>query len=259
LRSDHSVSAFSKEIWNRKSEDSILTIATARSFKQSMKFLEGLNLYAPLILLDRAMILSSDKKLVDIKTIDRDLGSAIVEVGLRFGIEPFIIGVRDMGLDEKFLYPKNLNPFQEFVLDGYKGDPRMEFNPTHQALDMNLKIVYFGDYIQLKPLADELKKIFGSSIEIKLSPEKYSDGYFLTLLHPKGDKSHAIETLMKYLKVEQKNITVFGDSLNDISMFTLANTSIAVSNALDEVKAIANIVLPHSNDEDGVAKYLNHL
>jgi hydroxymethylpyrimidine pyrophosphatase-like HAD family hydrolase len=39
-------------------------------------------------------------------------------------------------------------------------------------------------------------------------------------------------------------------------MFKLAGTSVAVSNALDEVKELADIVLPHSNDEDGVAQYL---
>jgi hydroxymethylpyrimidine pyrophosphatase-like HAD family hydrolase len=44
--------------------------------------------------------------------------------------------------------------------------------------------------------------------------------------------------------------------MNDIGMFKLAGTSVAVSNALEEVKAVADVVLPHSNDEDGVAKYL---
>ncbi len=256
LRSDHSISDFTREVWNAKSADSILTIATARSFNQSMKFLKGLNLYAPLVLLDGAMIVSAEKKLIDMKTLDKNMGDAIVEIGLRFGIEPFIIGVRDMGLDEKFLYPQNLNPHQEFVLGGYKSDSRMEFNPANKTLDMNLKIVYFGEYSQLKPLAQEIYKILGSRIEIKLSPEKYSDGYFLTLLHSKGDKAYAIETLMQHLDIEENHITVFGDSINDISMFKLANTSVAVSNALDEVKAVANIILPYSNDEDGVAKYL---
>ena len=42
-------------------------------------------------------------------------------------------------------------------------------------------------------------------------------------------------------------------------MFEKAGTAIAVSNALDEVKEKADIVLPHSNDEDAVAKYLSKL
>ena len=61
---------------------------------------------------------------------------------------------------------------------------------------------------------------------------------------------------MEYLERDSQDITVFGDSVNDIGMFKLAGTSVAVSNALDEVKAVANVVLEYSNDEDGVAHYL---
>ena len=61
---------------------------------------------------------------------------------------------------------------------------------------------------------------------------------------------------MEYLERDSKDITVFGDSVNDIGMFKLAGTSVAVSNALEEVKFVADVVLAHSNDEDGVARYL---
>jgi len=89
-----------------------------------------------------------------------------------------------------------------------------------------------------------------------MSPEKYGGGWFLTLLHPEGDKAHALIKVMEYLKRDAQDVTVFGDSVNDIGMFKLAGTSVAVANALDEVKAVADIILPHSNDEDAVAKYL---
>ena len=42
-------------------------------------------------------------------------------------------------------------------------------------------------------------------------------------------------------------------------MFDLAGTSVAMKNAQPEVKYLADIVLPHTNDEDGVAKYLEEL
>jgi len=64
---------------------------------------------------------------------------------------------------------------------------------------------------------------------------------------------------MEYLGRGRADITVFGDSVNDLGMFKLAGTSVAVSNALDEVKAVADLVLPHSNDEDAVAKYLKSI
>lgn len=256
LRTDHSISDFSREVWNAKSKDAILSVATARSYQKTHDFLKKLHLDAPMILLDGTMIVTPEKKLIDVKTINKALGDAVVEIGLQFDIDPFIIGLKDMDLNESFLYPRKLNEHQKFVLKGYKDDPRMHFNPSNKTMDMNLKIVYFGDYKTLKPLTVKLKDTFKDAIECKLSPEKYSDGYFLTVLHPEGDKAHALKKVMDYMGRDSADVTVFGDSVNDIGMFKLAGTSVAVSNALDEVKAVADVVLPHSNDEDGVAKYL---
>ena len=47
----------------------------------------------------------------------------------------------------------------------------------------------------------------------------------------------------------------FGDDMNDLGMLKLVGTAVAVSNAIDEVKAIADDITD-SNDDDGVAKYL---
>ena len=154
---------------------------------------------------------------------------------------------------------RKLNDYQRDVLKGYKDDPRMQFNPSNRTMEQNLKIVYFGYEEQLRPLYEEIQKVFGTNIEAKLSPEKYGGGYFLTLLHPEGDKAHAMQKVMEYLERDHEEITVFGDTVNDLGMFKLAGTSVAVSNALDEVKAVADLVLPHSNDEDAVAKYLKSI
>lgn len=259
LRSDLSISDFSADVWNRKAKETIMSVATARSFQKSQELLTKLHINAPMILLDGAIIITPERQIIDLKTIDKEIGDAIVDVGLQFDIDPFVIGVKDKELNEAFLYPRKLNDYQQDVLKGYKDDPRMQFNPDNRTMEQNLKIVYFGYEDQLRPLYNEIIKIFGKTIEAKLSPEKYGGGYFLTLLHPEGDKAHALQKVMEYMKREPSDITVFGDSVNDIGMFKLAGTSVAVSNALDEVKAVADVILPHSNDEDGVAKYLKAL
>jgi len=260
LRTDQSVSDFSAKVWNEKTKNSILSVATARSFQKSHDFLDKLHLDAPMILLDGTMIVSVEKKLIDIKTVNKALGDAIIDEGSRYGIYPFVIALKEIKtLDEAFLFPTTLNTHQHGVLENYRNDPRMVECKDIRAMEMNLKIVYFGDLKTLKPLAEHFEKTFGKELEYKLSPEKYSDGWFLTILHPEGDKAHALQKVADYMGRDTHDITVFGDSINDIGMFKLAGTSVAVSNALDEVKAVADVVLPHSNDEDAVAKYLEKL
>ena len=259
LRSDLSISDFSADVWNAKAKETIMSVATARSFQKSQELLKKLQINAPMILLDGAIIITPERKVIDLKTIGKEIGDAIVDVGLQFDIDPFVIGVKDKELNEAFLYPRKLNDYQKDVLKGYKDDPRMQFNPDNRTMEQNLKIVYFGYEDQLRPLYEEIVKIFGKTIEAKLSPEKYGGGYFLTLLHPEGDKAHALSKVMEYMERDASDITVFGDSVNDIGMFKLAGTSVAVSNALDEVKAVADVILPHTNDEDGVARYLKSI
>lgn len=260
LRTDQSVSDFSAKIWNEKTKNSILSVATARSFQKSHDFLDKLHLDAPMILLDGTMIVSPEKKLIDIKTVNKELGDAIIDEGSKYGIYPFVITLKEIKtLDEAFLFPTTLNKYQHGVLENYRNDPRMVECKEIRAMDMNLKLVYFGEYNTLLPMTRNFERTFGKELEYKLSPEKYSDGWFLTILHPEGDKAHALQKVADYINRDTYDITVFGDSINDIGMFKLAGTSVAVSNALDEVKAVADIVLPHSNDEDGVARYLENM
>ena len=51
-------------------------------------------------------------------------------------------------------------------------------------------------------------------------------------------------------------LVVFGDSANDITMFKIADEAYAVSNAVDELKALATGIIG-SNEEDAVAVYLS--
>ena len=257
LRSDQSVSPYSREIWNRIAPHGPLSIATARSYAKSHLFLETLHLNAPMILLDGAMVVTPEKKVIDIRTIGKSVGDELIEAGRRFdGIEPFVIGLKDRDLNEAFRYPTRKTPMQQHVLENYHGDTRLEEHARMEAMNETLKIVYMAEENRLRPLTEYLRSLFGGTLEFKLSPEKYTGGYFLTVLHPLGDKAHGMQKVAEYLNRDTADFTVFGDSLNDLGMFELAGTACAVQNALDEVKAAADIVLPHTNDEDAVARYL---
>jgi Cof subfamily protein (haloacid dehalogenase superfamily) len=234
-------------------------VATARSFTKTKALLKGLRLNAPLILLDGAVIMRPDFEIISMHTLDKDVGDAVVETGLDFEIDPFVIGMQKGAKAETFLYPNRLNAFQKAVIEEYRDDPRLQLNPTNRTMEQNLKIVYFGEESMLQPLSEKLKRDFGGAIEVKLSPEKYGGGYFLTISHPRGDKAYALEEVAEFTGSDLSDTTVFGDSINDLGMFAKAGRAVAVANALDEVKSAADIVLEHTNDEDGVAQYLERI
>ena len=70
------------------------------------------------------------------------------------------------------------------------------------------------------------------------------------------DKYRGIRVIMDMLEAPQAEVVVFGDGNNDIRMFQEAPISIAMGNAITELKAIATFVT-HRSDEDGIA-YASH-
>lgn len=259
LRTDLSLSEFTKEIWNSVAKEAIATIATARTYKKTMQFLKDIDINAPMILLDGALIATVDRKIIDTKFINREVGDIIIKEGAKLGIYPFILSLADKNLSETFSYSTTLNTHQTEVLKNYKNDDHHNRQDDLRAMDDNFKIVYFGEETLLRELALHIEKIFGDTLKYILAPEAYIGCYFLTILHKDADKSHGIKSVSEYVGFDLGKLTVFGDNFNDIGMFELARTSVAVANAQEGVKKMATIVLPHTNDEDGVAKYLQSL
>lgn len=71
---------------------------------------------------------------------------------------------------------------------------------------------------------------------------------------PEGvDKGLGLTKLCEYLGISLTEVMVIGDSDNDLEMIEIAGTKIAMGNAYDCVKKIADHIVS-TNDEDGVAE-----
>ena len=66
-----------------------------------------------------------------------------------------------------------------------------------------------------------------------------------------GDKSVGIKKIVDHLGGNYEDVVVFGDEKNDLSMFSDEWTSIAMGNAIDELKERATYVTSNA-DEDGI-------
>ncbi|MEN4053854.1 HAD family hydrolase [Sulfurimonas sp. NWX79] len=259
LRSDLSVSDYTKKIWNSYENDAILGIATARTYKKTAQFLEGISVSAPMILLDGALIATMDKKIIDTKFVDKETGDAIIDEGVKLGIYPFVLSLVDNELNEAFSYSTTLNGYQSEIIKRYSNDNHTHEFKSLRAMENNFKIVYMADEDILIELEKNIKALFGEELKYILAPEAYMGCHFLTILHKDADKAHGIQSVSEAAGFDLNKLTVFGDNYNDIGMFELANSAVAVANAQEGVKEKADIVLPHTNDEDGVARYLEAL
>ena len=97
-----------------------------------------------------------------------------------------------------------------------------------------------------------------------LIPQDYYDRYqivrsgpiFLEFLPKNSSKGNAIQKLAKQLGIDLQNVIAFGDEENDLSMFSVAGTAVAMANARDEIKRHADRISLADRDHDGVGKTL---
>jgi len=81
------------------------------------------------------------------------------------------------------------------------------------------------------------------------------DNKFAFISHGEAVKSKATAALAEHWDIKQKEIVCFGDDLIDIDILQYCGVGVAMGNALDEVKKVADYICD-TNDNDGVAKWL---
>jgi len=80
-------------------------------------------------------------------------------------------------------------------------------------------------------------------------------GVLLVVLHKDAIKSKGVAALAAHWGIEPSEIAAFGDATIDIDLLEYCGAGVAVSNAIDEVKNVADYIC-ESNDNDGVAKWI---
>lgn len=68
-------------------------------------------------------------------------------------------------------------------------------------------------------------------------------------------KSKAVAVIAEYWSINSSEIVAFGDDTNDLDLLQYCGASVAVANALNEVKDATNYICD-TNDNDGVAKWI---
>lgn len=84
---------------------------------------------------------------------------------------------------------------------------------------------------------------------------RFSDGFWYKFTKAGVTKEKAINVVCTACNISLADIIAFGDDFADIGMLQLCGLGIAMGNAIDEVKEIADIVIG-TNDQDGIAEYL---
>lgn len=115
------------------------------------------------------------------------------------------------------------------------------------------KILLAGDPEIIESLESNLIQQFGAELHVSRSQSRYVE-----IMPAAATKKEAIEFLLPQLQVQPEEIIAFGDNYNDVDMLRFAGLGVAMGNAPEQVKAIADEVTA-SNNEEGIAQVLERI
>ncbi len=259
LGSDQKVSPFSCSIINDLvTRGMTFSYATARSMITARKATVGLNAQIPLIVYNGTFVIdnATGQRLIS-NTFSAAKATELLEILQAHDIAPLVYSLQSApeshtGI-EKFSYiPSAVSSGLRRFLNSRQGDVRD--NPVSAAADLAKGEIYYFTNIdepsKLIPVYESIRDRYNCMYQ----KDVYSDDMWLEILPKAASKASAILQVKELYGCDR--IVAFGDGINDIPMFEIADECYAVSNAVDELKAIATGVI-ESNNADGIAKWLS--
>ena len=112
------------------------------------------------------------------------------------------------------------------------------------------KILIAGNVAEILTIEKQLIAQYQDQLNIYKSQPRY-----LEVMHQQASKTNAIKLLMAKYGIKQDEIIAIGDNYNDKNMIEFAGIGVAMGNAPDEIKKVADYITDTNNNE-GVAKAL---
>lgn len=238
-------------LFQAQEEGSRLVIASGRCVQGIQRIADQLKLsqYGGFLLAYNGGILQecSTGKILHEDTLPEEKIPYLYECGQREGL------CNVSYIDGQVVTEQPDNPYVKY-LSNANGLPIRQVECFLDAIHKPLnKCLIVGEPEKLQVLEVEMKEHLGSEMNVTRS-----EPFLLELLPPGVDKASCLAELLEYLQFSRDQLVAFGDGFNDRSMISYAGVGVAMGNAQDVVKSVADIIAP-TNDESGVAQILEKL
>ena len=252
LRSDQRTSDFTNRTINALTDRGMLfSYATARSYVSSGRVTAGLTARLPLILYNGAFILDSGTgKLLLRNFFDGKAVRELLPALMTAGVWPIVYAYVEGKECFSYLPDRICQPTRDFIASR-PNDPRDR--PVKTAAELMAGDIFYLAMIDTPETLGPVYEKYRTEYRCLYQRDIYSGDQWLEILPQAATKAGAARQLAARLGCDR--IVAFGDGLNDLDLFQIADEAYAVENAVPELKAAATDVIG-SNDSDGVAKWL---
>ena len=265
LNSDHDIDKETVEAIRKAEEAGIIfAISTGREYESVKGVLDKHNIKAQCVLSNGAEYRDEEGNILSVINIEKESAKKIItmldendfsaRIFTNKGI--FTTSTREKALKEIIYRTMSFNPGMNedeareiaenlgfFTVLKYIEDINKFFN---EDIEIRKFVAFNKDIDLINKMKKELSKIEGLAIS-----SSFSDNIEITDIN--AQKGIILEKVATKMNIAREEVMILGDSFNDYSMFEIFEETVAMENAIPEVKAIAKYITD-TNNNLGVAK-----
>lgn len=232
----------------------MFSVATARTKATVLDMFQNVGLNMPIALMNGVSVYDTANGSTAVNhCIDKSVASEILKIYEKYGKHPMLYFSKEDFLEIVYTEIDNIHQ-QEYITD--RNNRKLKKFKKVKEYDLNNKeellyIVSFDKPEELRPIYDEIRALEG--VVSCFYSDNYTDCNFLETMNGSISKGTAAQEIKALTGADK--IVAFGDNLNDIPLFAVADEAYAVSDAHAELKKVASGIIG-SNDEDAVAEFI---
>ena len=265
LNNDHDIDIETVEAIRKAEEAGIIfAISTGREYDSVKVLLDKHNIKAQCVLSNGAEYRDEDGNILDVINIKEESAKKIIEIldknkmSARIFTEKgvFTTSTREMALQEIIFRTMSFNPSlteeeAREVAENLGFFTCLQFiDDLDKFFEEGVEVRKFVAFHSDIELIDKMKKVLGEIEGLAIS-SSFRDNIEITDIN--AQKGIILEKVATKMDIAREDVMILGDSFNDYSMFEIFEETVAMKNAIPEVKAIAKYITD-SNDNLGVAK-----
>lgn len=224
-----------------------IIIATGRAYSATKPLIEELNIPMDIICYNGAKIMNlNENKLISEKPLKESVVKKLINLSHKEKIH------LNLYQNEIWYVENNLNWETEYYSKSIGMIAEKKDFLTFDNYEMT-KALFIGENKDLKNLAKKLREIFGETIYMAFSQEKY-----LEVLDSSVNKAKSLEFLLNKKNIKMSECIAFGDAENDLEMLQEVGYGVAMGNAKENIKNKVKYIAD-TNENSGVSKFLKNM
>jgi len=234
LRSDKTISEYTKDVFEKLSKKVKIVVATSRAINRAGEYAKQLHATA-LVSLNGAVVYDEGSLIKTTPIPEETVRSILSELSQVRPIELSIVKPEVVYTTDQYFIDRGESlPIDLSDYDAGEVQRIYATTPKHEVL-------------HALPLGQMGLKL------IQSQPKNYPD--FHTIVRQEVNKAKGLKVLCERFSILPEEVIAFGDEDNDFEMLQFAGCGVAMGNAIEALKTQADDVAA-TNEEDGVAGWI---